>query len=91
MITFCGEYKDILRTIHEAGNREWNNTHSEEVKVTMLECATKIYIEQMRLIAAANPECFRKTGTPGIVKTGSVTDLGKVYFDEETGTIKRKD
>ena len=91
MITFCGEYKDIVKMIREAAQNHWNSTSSEDMKIAILENATKIYIEQMRLIAAANPECFRKTGTPGIIKTGSVTDLGKVYFDEETGTIKRKD
>ena len=89
MIPYNGEYKDILKTIDEACKEVFYNEAYASSNV--IESATKIYIEQMRLIAAANPECFRKTGTPGIIKTGSVTDLGKVYFDEETGTVKRKD
>ena len=89
MILYNGEYEDILKTIDEACKKVFYNGGYASSNV--IESATKIYIEQMRLVAAANPECFRKTGTPGIIKTGSVTDLGKVYFDEETGTVKRKD
>lgn len=50
MIPYCGDYKDILKMIHDACVEVFYTGPSDN---TVVESATQIYIKQMELMAAA--------------------------------------
>ena len=52
MIPYCGDYKDILKMVHDACGDVFYDGPSDN---TVVESATQIYIKQMELMAAAKP------------------------------------
>lgn len=50
MIPYCGDYKDILKMVHDACKEVFYSGPSDNAVV---ESATQIYIKQMELMAAA--------------------------------------
>lgn len=74
MMPYCGEYKDIVKMIREAAQNHWNSTSSEDMKVAILENATKIYIAQMQLMASGQqPQTDLKAETRGALNGAILT------------------